>query len=117
MKMGIPIITENDTVATEEPKYGDNHWLSALVSTVINADWLFLLTDVDMLYTSNPRIDAQARPISNVLNMGLSSNSSGTQWGVGGINTKITVAKLATTVGVKVVLLHGRHPQRVSDCI
>ena len=123
MKMGIiPIINENDTVATEELKYGDNDWLSALVSTVINADWLFLLTDVDMLYTSNPRIDAHAKPISNVLdinklNIDLSSNSSGTQWGVGGMNTKITAARLATAAGVKVALLHGRHPGRVLDCV
>ncbi len=123
MSMGIiPIINENDTVATEELKYGDNDWLSALVSTVVEADWLFLLTDVDMLYTANPRSDKDARPIKlvpdiNKLNIDFGSRTGGTQWGVGGMNTKITAARLATAAGVRVGLLHGRHPHRVLDCV
>lgn len=118
----IPIVNENDSVATEEIKYGDNDWLSALVSTVIDADWLFLLTDVDMLYTANPRDDPDAKPIPvvsdiNSLNVDFSSRSSGTQWGVGGMNTKITAARLATAAGVRVGLLHGRYPSRVLDFV
>lgn len=119
----IPIINENDTVATEEIKYGDNDWLSAMVSTVIGADWLFLLTDVDMLYTENPRNNnTNAKPIRvvrdiNQLDVDFSSKSSGTQWGVGGMNTKITAARLATSAGVRVGLLHGRHPHRVRNFV
>lgn len=123
LEMGvIPIVNENDTVATEEIKYGDNDWLSALVSTAVGAEWLFLLTDVDQLYTANPRIDPDAKPIdvvSNVesLKVNLSSNATGTQWGTGGMKTKITAARLATAAGVRVCLIHGSHPSRVLDFV
>ncbi|CAN8072721.1 unnamed protein product [Agarophyton chilense] len=118
LRMGvIPIVNENDTTATEELKYGDNDWLSALVSTTVGAEWLFLLTDVDQLYTANPRIDKTAKPIPVVQNMeslevNLSSNATGTQWGTGGMKTKITAARLATAAGVRVCLIHGRFPSR-----
>lgn len=65
----IPVINENDTTATEEIKYGDNDWMSALVATTIGASWLFLLTDVDQLYTSKPMVDPNAKPISLVKNI------------------------------------------------
>lgn len=123
LNMGvIPIVNENDTTATEEIKYGDNDWLSALVSSAIGAKWLFLLTDVDQLYTANPRVDPNAKPINVVpnvesLNVNLKSNATGTQWGTGGMKTKITAARLATAAGVKVCLLHGRHPSRVLDFV
>lgn len=123
LKMGvIPIVNENDTVATEEIKYGDNDWLSALVSTTVGAEWLFLLTDVHQLHTANPRTDPTAKPIDIVpniesLQVNLSSNATGTQWGTGGMKTKITAARLATAAGVKVCLIHGRHPSRVLDFV
>ena len=123
LNMGvIPIVNENDTVATEELKYGDNDWLSALVSTAVNASWLFLLTDVAQLYTANPRSDPNAKPIDIVpniekLQINTSSNSTGTQWGTGGMNTKITAARLATAAGVRVCLVHGRYPPRVLNFI
>lgn len=123
LSMGvIPIVNENDTTATEEIKYGDNDWLSALVSSAIGAKWLFLLTDVDQLYTANPRVDPNAKPIAVVpdiesLQVNMSSNTTGTQWGTGGMKTKITAARLATAAGVRVCLLHGRHPARVLDFV
>lgn len=118
----IPIINENDTVATEEIKYGDNDWLSALVSTTVGAEWLFLLSDIDQLYTANPKVDSSAKPIHVVpniesLDVNLSSNTTGSQWGTGGMVTKITAARLATAAGVKVCLLNGRHPSRVLDFV
>jgi glutamate 5-kinase len=119
----IPIVNENDTVATEELKYGDNDWMSALVSTAVAADWLFLLTDVDQLCTANPRTDPTAKPISKVLDVEsldvgtTSSGKTGTQWGTGGMTTKITAARLATAAGVRVCLLHGRYPERVLDFV
>lgn len=123
LSMGvIPIVNENDTTATEEIKYGDNDWLSALVSTTLGAQWLFLLTDVDQLYTANPRVDKNATPINIVDNVetlavNLESNATGTQWGTGGMRTKITAARLATSAGVRVCLVHGRHPYRVTDFV
>lgn len=123
LSMGvIPIVNENDTTATEELKFGDNDWLSALVSTVVGARWLFLLTDVDQLYTSNPRVDKTAKPIdivSNIesLNVNLENNATGTQWGTGGMQTKITAARLSTAAGVRVCLVHGRYPSRVLDFV
>lgn len=123
LRMGvIPVVNENDTTATEELKYGDNDWLSALVSTAVGAQWLFLLTDVDQLYTSNPRVDPEAKPIDVVpniesLQVNLSSNTTGTQWGTGGMKTKITAARLATAAGVRVCLIHGRYPSRVVDFV
>lgn len=123
LSMGvIPIVNENDTTATEEIKYGDNDWLSALVSSAIGAKWLFLLTDVDQLYTANPRNDPTAKPIHVVpniesLQVNLSSNTTGTQWGTGGMATKITAARLATAAGVRVCLVHGRHPSRVLNFV
>lgn len=120
----IPIVNENDTVATEELRYGDNDWMSALVSTAVSADWLFLLTDVDMLYTSNPRNDPNARGIPVVedlealaVDASQGANKTGTQWGTGGMSTKITAARLATAAGTRVALVHGRHPNRILDFV
>lgn len=126
LSMGVvPIINENDTTATAEIKYGDNDWLSALVATTIGASWLFLLTDVDQLYTTNPRTNPDAVPISVVdniesLHIGIdteSNKATGTQWGTGGMKTKITAAQLATAAGVRVCLSHGQHPSRVLDFV
>eukprot|EP00168_Porphyra_purpurea_P014083 TRINITY_DN3989_c0_g1_i6.p1 TRINITY_DN3989_c0_g1~~TRINITY_DN3989_c0_g1_i6.p1 ORF type:complete len:473 (-),score=148.89 TRINITY_DN3989_c0_g1_i6:260-1678(-) len=70
LSMGVvPIVNENDTVATEELRYGDNDWLSALVACVVDATWLFLLTDVERLYTADPRRDAGAEAIDLVSDM------------------------------------------------
>lgn len=141
LEMGVvPIVNENDCVATEEIKFGDNDWISALVSSAVSAEWLFILTDVDQLYTANPKTHRSAKPIdvvedvdaiefdgesplvgSPVLN-GLSptlasptggQGQAGTQWGTGGMATKIIAARLATAAGVRVGLVHGRHPERV----
>ena len=60
----IPIVNENDTVAVDELKFGDNDTLSALVASLVEADWLFVLTDVDRLYSADPRSNPDAQPIS-----------------------------------------------------
>jgi len=217
LSMGVvPIVNENDTVATEELRYGDNDWLSALVACVVDATWLFLLTDVERLYTADPRRDAGAEAIDLVSDMAalsvdtsarapppaeangvapvddagttdadadaidvgsrtLSSPSStssmasvttsaetialvtatasaaqqranqgtkpaatpngtagdfastaaadaaapatGSQWGTGGMATKLTAARMATAAGVRMALLHGRMPSRVLDFV
>jgi glutamate 5-kinase len=114
----IPIVNENDTVATEELKFGDNDTLSALVASLIEADWLFLLTDVDRLYSADPRTFPDAKPIilvnsGELAQLEVNAGSSGTQWGTGGMATKITAARIATSSGVKTVITHGRKPENI----
>ena len=114
----IAIVNENDTVAIEELKFGDNDTLSALVASLIEADWLFILTDVDRLYSADPRSNPDARPISLVtateLNqLQVDAGSSGSQWGTGGMMTKLTAARIATGSGVRTVITHGQDPQNI----
>ncbi len=115
----IPVVNENDTVAVEELKFGDNDTLSALVAGLVQADWLFLLTDVDGLYSADPRLNPEARPISLVDDMedltrlGIQATGRGSQWGTGGMATKISAAQIATESGVRTVITHGRHPERL----
>jgi glutamate 5-kinase len=107
----IPIVNENDTVAVEELKFGDNDTLSALVASLIEADWLFLLTDVDRLYSADPRFVPDAKPIVLVENMAqlahLQVGDRGSQWGTGGMLTKVTAARIATAAGVRTVITDG----------
>ncbi len=114
----IPIVNENDTVAIEELKFGDNDTLSALVASLIEADWLFILTDVDRLYSADPRSNPDAKPISLVTaselaQLQVDAGSSGSQWGTGGMMTKLTAARIATGSGVRTVITHGRSPHNI----
>ena len=118
----IPIVNENDTVAVEELKFGDNDTLSALVASLIEADWLFLLTDVDRLYSADPRLVPDARPITLVdtaefAQLQVSAGTSGSQWGTGGMATKLTAARLASSAGVKTVITHGKQPQNIDKIL
>lgn len=118
----IAIVNENDTVAIEELKFGDNDTLSALVASLVEADWLFLLTDVDRLYSSDPRLDPQARPIalvkaSELDQLQATTNTTGSAWGTGGMETKITAARIATGSGVRTVITHGQRPQQILDIL
>ena len=111
----VPIINENDTLATEELRFGDNDTLSALVAVAVGASELVLLTDVDHLYSGDPRSDPDAEPIRDVWDLaqlercGLGAGGGG-RWGTGGMGTKITAARIATTSGVRVQLADGRDP-------
>jgi glutamate 5-kinase len=114
----IPIVNENDTVAIDELKFGDNDTLSALVASLIEADWLFLLTDVDRLYSADPRIHPDAQPISSVkleelAQLKVEIGSSGSQWGTGGMATKISAARIATSAGVKAAIVRGKYPENI----
>lgn len=114
----IPIVNENDTVATEELKFGDNDTLSALVASLIQANWLFILTDVDRLYSDDPRTVSDAKPISLVNPSELSqlrvnAGNSGSQWGTGGMATKLSAARIATSAGVRTVITQGKNPQNI----
>ncbi|MEA5624946.1 glutamate 5-kinase [Nostoc sp. UHCC 0251] len=117
----IPIVNENDTVAIDELKFGDNDTLSALVASLIEADWLFLLTDVDRLYSADPRSVPDARPIALVSSIKelaqLQIGSQGSQWGTGGMVTKISAARIAIAAGVRTVITQGRFPQNIEKII
>jgi glutamate 5-kinase len=111
----VPIVNENDTLATEELRFGDNDTLSALVAVAVGADELLLLTDVDSLYSGDPRTDPLARPIAQVRDLAelqrLSAIASGGgQWGTGGMATKMVAARIATSSGIAVRLADGRDP-------
>ncbi|MBE9166227.1 glutamate 5-kinase [Pleurocapsales cyanobacterium LEGE 06147] len=114
----IPIVNENDTVAVDELKFGDNDTLSALVASLIEADWLFLLTDVDRLYSADPRLVPDAKPIELVNSaefnlLQVDAGTSGTQWGTGGMTTKLAAARIATTSGIRTVITQGKQPQNI----
>ena len=120
LKLGvIPVVNENDTVAVEELKFGDNDTLSALVASLVEADWLFLLTDVDRLYSADPRSNPDAQPISLIQSMEeleqlqVKTGDRGTQWGTGGMATKITAARIATSSGVRTVITEGKSPHNL----
>jgi len=102
-------------------KEGDNDTLSALVATAISADQLILLTDIDHLYSSDPKTDSKAKPIKDINNSKELNNlelaNEQTSWGTGGIRTKITAAKIATESGIKVQLADGRAPEILGELL
>lgn len=116
----IPIINENDTVATAEIRYGDNDRLAARVAQMVEADLLILLSDVDGLYDKDPTQDANAKHIPfihalspEILAMGGTANSArGT--GSGGMATKLQAAKIATEAGCALVITKGSHQRPLS---
>ena len=114
----IAIVNENDTVAIDELKFGDNDTLSALVASLIEADWLFILTDVDRLYSADPRLFPEAEAIARVTSaqlaqLSIDAGSSGSQWGTGGMATKLAAARIATSAGVEMAITRGRQPSNI----
>jgi len=114
LKLGvIPIVNENDTVATYEIEIGDNDTLSAIVAALIDADLLILLSDIDGLYTDDPRSNPDAKFIEQVdvltpeyMNMGKST--TGSSVGTGGMNTKMIAAKIATSSNVDMIIANSK---------
>jgi len=111
----VPVVNENDTLATDELRFGDNDTLSALVAVAVAADELILLTDVDRLYSGDPRTDRSARPIEEVRDLQELERLSdvaggGGRWGTGGMTTKLAAARIATSSGIRVHLADGRDP-------
>lgn len=105
----IPVVNENDTVATEEIEFGDNDTLSAIVSTLINADLLILLTDIDGFYTDNPHKNKNAKRLSVVetIDDTLMDMAKGTvtRYGTGGMYTKIAAGRIATHAGADMAIV------------
>ncbi|GFF49516.1 probable glutamate 5-kinase [Aspergillus udagawae] len=116
----IPIVNENDTLAVSEIKFGDNDTLSAITAAMVKADYLFLMTDVDCLYTSNPRHNPDAKPIevvSDISALEADVSSAGSSLGTGGMSTKIVAAKLATSAGVTTVITKSSKPGNVLEIV
>lgn len=112
----IPVVNENDTVAVARRGFGDNDTLSAQVATLVQADYLFLLTDVDSLYEENPKTNPDAQPIYEVEDISAltaDTSTAGTQWGTGGMATKITAARIATAAGVTTVICNSNTPENI----
>ena len=103
----VPIVNENDTVATHEIRFGDNDRLAALVAHLVHADALILLSDVDALYTGHPKLP-ESRRITDVYAdedlAGIDISTRGTAVGTGGMITKVDAAKIATSAGIPTVL-------------
>ena len=108
----IPIVNENDTVATEEIEFGDNDTLSAIVSTLTGADMLVLLTDIDGFYTDDPRKNPKAKRLSVIehIDDSLKDMAKGTvtRYGTGGMYTKIAAAQIACHAGADVAILESK---------
>lgn len=111
IEMGIiPIVNENDTVSYEEIEIGDNDTLSAVVATLVDADLLVLLSDIDGLYDSDPHKNADAKLLSvvdNVESVRYMASGAGTARGTGGMVTKLDAAKLATDNGINMIITNG----------
>ncbi|MBR2769799.1 MAG: glutamate 5-kinase [Solobacterium sp.] len=117
----IPILNENDTIATSEISLGDNDTLGALTAVYAKADLLILLSDIDGLLTGDPHVDRNAKVIHIVEEItdeieALAGGSRSSQ-GTGGMITKIHAAKLAASHGIDMVISHGAKPQLLYDIV
>ncbi|SHL31223.1 glutamate 5-kinase [Roseibium suaedae] len=122
LKLGaVPIINENDTVATSEIRYGDNDRLAARVATMVSADCLVLLSDIDGMYTAPPQTNPDAVFLPEVLKITpeieAMAGSAGSELSRGGMKTKVDAAKIATAAGTSMVITSGKtmHPLKALD--
>ena len=117
----IPIVNENDTTATTEIKYGDNDRLAARVAQIINADCLILLSDVDGLYTENPKKNKKTELINSVKeideNIKKYANKTESIYGSGGMKTKIDAAKICQLSGCHMVIANGNYNNPIKNII
>lgn len=116
----IPIVNENDTLAVTEIKFGDNDTLSAITAGMVQADYLFLMTDVDCLYDKNPRTNPDAKAIEvveDIADIVADVSSPGSAVGTGGMSTKIVAARLATSAGVTTVITRSSKPGNISAIV
>lgn len=109
----IPIVNENDTVSTYEIQFGDNDTLSAIVASLISADLLILLSDIDGLYTDDPHENPDAKLIRDVKEIDekllhMAKESTGSDVGTGGMATKLTAARIATKSGADMIIANGK---------
>ena len=117
----LPVINENDTIATDEIVIGDNDTLSAIVAVSVKADLLVLLSDIQGLYTADPRKHPDARLIEVVKeitpDIEALAGGNGTSLGTGGMVTKLRAARIAREAGIDMVIANGQSPDLVYDII
>jgi glutamate 5-kinase len=110
----LPVINENDTTATDEISFGDNDFLAAQVAVLIGAAELVLMTDIDGLFTADPRIDPQARIVEEVESFAaleeLEIGHTTSPLGSGGMRSKVVAAEMATAAGIATVICNGLQP-------
>ena len=116
----IPVVNENDTVSTYEVRFGDNDTLSALVASLVGADLLILLSDIDGLYTDDPHKNPDAEIISDVYEidesiLNMAKGSTGSNVGTGGMATKLSAAKIATYSGADMMIANGEDVSVIED--
>ncbi len=117
----IPIVNENDTVSTDELVIGDNDTLGAIVAISVKADLLIILSDIDGLYTANPRTDKNATFIKTVNSVDdklyLVAGGKGSSLGTGGMVTKLNAAKLCLNEKIDMIIANGNNPEILYDII
>ena len=117
----LPVINENDTVATEEIQIGDNYTLSAVVATLAKADMLVLMSDIEGLYDKNPKTQPDAKLISHVPAltdevMAL-AGGAGSAFGTGGMETKLRAGRMVNQVGIPMIITNGDRPELLYDVV
>ena len=122
LELGVlPVINENDSVATEEIVIGDNDTLGAIVATHVGADLLVLMSDIDGLYTADPHTDPNARLLTVVEaitpEIEAMTGGAGSKLGTGGMHTKLHAAKIATEAGIDMVIANGQDPAVLYDIV
>jgi len=117
----IPIVNENDTVAVDELVYGDNDTLSAVTATLVNADMLIILSDIDGFYDTNPQLNENAKliPVIKEITAEIenAAGDSESLVGTGGMATKISAAKIAVNNGIDMVICNGKNPESLYDIL
>lgn len=117
----LPVINENDTTATDEISFGDNDFLAAQVAVLVAAEQLILLTDIDGLYTSDPRQDPDAQIVAEVTDFaaldGLEIGHAGTPLGSGGMRSKVVAAEMATAAGIPTVICNGLRAEALGSVL
>ena len=117
----LPVINENDTVATDEIVIGDNDTLAAIVARSVHADMLILLSDIDGLYTADPHThpDAKLIPVVEEITpeIEMLAGGAGSSLGTGGMLTKVIAAKRATAAGVDMIITNGAHAEVLYDIV
>jgi len=114
----LPVVNENDTVAVEELKLGDNDNLAAIVAALVDADLLLIASDIDGLYSAHPQRDPHAQPVPLVAALTPAvfamAGAAGSAHGTGGMRTKLEAAQKASSAGIDTVLFHGGEPAGVA---
>ncbi len=117
----VPIVNENDTISTYEIEFGDNDTLSATVAALVGADLLILLTDIEGLYTADPKKDKDAKIIHLVEKIddeiSNAADGSGSTLGTGGMVTKISAAKIGCEYGIDTIIANGEEPSIIYDIL